>query len=147
MIRDPRGPRHINKPTTRWNPSDKQLWKPQYISQVPGGIDPTNQTYFDKSGVFFLDHADFSRCFSGIAQARDKSKEGYKNSWYDVDHDNIWQLMFKTDLSREKSLYFQIPAVDGVIYISVESYFIDMIPESCYSDRSKPFPTVDIKIY
>lgn len=67
MIRDPRGPMHINQPTTNWNPDDSVNWKPEYISQVPGNIDPTDNAYFRKSGVFFLDHDDFKRCFSGFA--------------------------------------------------------------------------------
>lgn len=37
---------------------------------------------------------------------------------------------------EEKKFHFNIPAVDGAIYISVESYYIDMIPTACYDDPS-----------
>lgn len=35
----------------------------------------------------------------------------------------------------------------GAIYISVESYYLDMIPEACYKDSQAAFPYVDIQIY
>lgn len=85
MMRDPRGPKHLNRPNITWNYLDVDSWLPEYKAQIKGDIDPLDQNFFFKSGVFFLNDKDFKSCFSGFAQARDKSNEGYKNAWYDVD--------------------------------------------------------------
>ena len=40
-----------------------------------------------------------------------------------------------------------MPENKGAIYISVESYFVDMIPEACFKNGQSPYPYVDIFIF
>lgn len=99
MMRDPRGHNSNTDLRTRWHPRDKQRWTDHYRGQVPDRIDPLDAAYSAKSGVFFVDHKDFKRCFSGFAQARYKGNMGYKTSWYDIENE---ELILGTTKSPER---------------------------------------------
>lgn len=144
MMRDPRGHHQLTDLNTRWHPGDSENWTDNYRKQVPDGIDPLDWSYHQKSGVFFIAHSDFKRCFSGFAQARYKGDEGYSSDWYDQDGN---ELILGETRSPKREYAFEVPENRGSIYITVESYYLDMIPEACYSDKENPHPFVDIEIY
>lgn len=58
MIRDPFGPQYGNWPTNKFNVTDTDSWTEDYKLQVPGGIDPTDYDFYNKTGVFFMEERD-----------------------------------------------------------------------------------------
>jgi hypothetical protein len=65
-------------------------------------------------------------------------------SWYDRDND---KPDFGSTWGYEHSYEFEVPHNKGTLYISVESYFLDMIPEACYSDKENAHAFVDIDVF
>ena len=76
-------------------------------------------------------------CFEDLTTAEYRGDEGYKTSWYDVDNDPID--------GRTQNFTFEIPKVDGDVYVSVESYFFKMVNPKCTNNTHKPFPITDFK--
>lgn len=112
---------------------------------MPYGIDPLNIDQQKSTGVFFMDSYDFIRCFDGFSQARNRGTEGYKNSWYDVDDDS---LNWGTSIGKMTELEFAPKEIDGLLFISIESYYYDMVPLNCYWTKSiAEQPTATYKIY
>ncbi len=72
-------------------------------------------------------------CFSGFAQARYKGDDGYKSNWYDVDNE---VLPLGETIGPKRGFSFKVPEKKGTLYITAESYYLDMIPESCYKDST-----------
>ena len=88
-----------------------------------------------------MDIESVGKCIDNMDTAHYLEDQGYKNVWYDVEDDPI-------EGQEERRFTFEIPKVDGTLYISVESYYINMIPSSCY-----PYPYIgnfaiyDLSIY
>ena len=125
MIRDPYGPEPGRKVKDQYSPLHKggNLWTDHFKSQVPGGIDPTDVDYFNKTGIFFMNIYTASRAFDGITTTEYREEEGYSNSWYDVDNDEPF--------GKKRNFTFEIPKLDGDVYVSVESYSHKMVDPSC----------------
>lgn len=104
------------------------------LSQIPY---PLN----NKNGIFYVGPDEIMTCFSLLDQAAYKNDQGYRNYWYDVDNDpqNGIQRAF-TIVPQEKR---------GRIYISVESYYHNMIPSpECHSGTpTLKVPYVDLVLY
>jgi len=113
MLRNPWG---IEEPSIDWA-SDDSAWTEDYISQVPLSIDPLTA---NSEGIFFVESSDFQTCFQDyhIGHLRD----GYDNYWYDQEKDD----------SRGSETYsISVPAQQGDLYFSVETYFQGTIPALC----------------
>ena len=123
MFKDPRGWSN-NIPNRKWNPNDILSWTEEMKAQVPDGIDPTDIEFVEETGVFFLSMKDVAECFFGFYYVMNRNSEGYSNNWYDVD--------FDLDFGKEKSFFFEIPQSKGDIYITIETYPDEMIPNKCY---------------
>ena len=65
-------------------------------------------------------------------------------SWFDFD--SSWDDWFGTDADARHVYHFTPPEQKGSIYISVESYYLDMIPASCYNDEDEAYPDLTIII-
>ena len=74
----------------KFNVNDTASWTPHYKSQVPHGMDPTDFEYFKRTGVFFMEFHYVYHCFESILTPYYLGDEGYKNTWYDVDDDDMW---------------------------------------------------------
>ena len=78
-------------------------------------------------------------CFSGLDYSTDFSQVGYKHSWYDVDNDPIE--------GERRNFTFIVPEQNGTLYISLESYYINMATEHCYLNKSGPYyPLIHLTI-
>lgn len=88
------------------------------------GIDPTDYNYYNKSGIFFVDAADFKICFTNYGTNIDRNSEGYSNDWYDFDDDVLW--------GSEKEVTVTVPAKNGDLYIGIETYYYHMVPKACF---------------
>jgi hypothetical protein len=78
-------------------------------------------------------------CFSDLTTVEYRGDHGYKNSWFDVDDDPIdspWQ-----------NFTFEIPKIDGDLYISVESYYQHMVAPGCYDKGHMIYPSASYNIY
>lgn len=120
MLRNPWG---IEEPTIPWTSSD-EAWTSDYISQVPLSIDPTTA---NAEGIFFVESTDFQTCFQDyhIGHLRD----GYDNYWYDEEGDD----------SRGSEKYtITVPAQQGDLYFSTETYIQGTIPRSCTAGGFQP---------
>ena len=82
MIRDPKGKDTYQD---KWNSKDKSSWTHDFISQVPRGINPLRPNSY---GVFFIEHIRYGRCFESFQIAHMRDKEGYKETWYDIENDD-----------------------------------------------------------
>jgi hypothetical protein len=60
-------------------------------------------------------------CFFDYQVAIDRKSEGYKDTWYDKEGADDTQVMYS----------ITVPAKSGDLYISVESYYLDMVPDGC----------------
>lgn len=117
MLRYPKGT-DISNYNRRWNHRDTKMWIQSYIDQVPLGINPLTAW---KKGYLFIESRDLFTCFKEVSIAHNRDGEGYSNNWYDVEND----LGGKTDFN------LRVPARDGDLYFSVESYYPSMYPISC----------------
>ena len=87
-----------------------------------------------------MDIADVADCFQSLDYAADLTSLGYRNSWYDVEDDPIWGV--------QRTFTFEIPAVAGDLFISVDSYYMDMTPRGCHLDASAAaYPVLDLVVY
>ena len=69
-------------------------------------------------------------CFNDLITAFYRGHEGYTNTWYDVDNDEV-------DYPTVREYTIEIPNKDGDLYISVESYSDSTIPYNCIEEFSK----------
>ena len=60
--------------------------------------------------------------------SQDRSEEGYSADWYDVNDDPIWS-------GNERTLTFTVPEKNGDLFLSVETYYMDMMPHACQLDQ------------
>lgn len=110
MIRDPYGKDAVTRPEGAFSINDPD-WTEAYKAQVPYGLDPTDPKLLEEHGIFFMEAYTAMECFYSVEYSVDRSEEGYKSQWYEVDADPIW--------GEERSLNFTLPAKDGDVYISV----------------------------
>lgn len=75
---------------------------------------------------------DFFKCFDEFQLAHYRDAEGYKRSWYD--RDNVFETIFHDHLDY----HIDIPAKDGDLYISAETYFINTVSTGCYPFHDAP---------
>ena len=83
MLRDPRGPLTKVRSLRNFNVKDTINWTDVFRAQVPYGIDPLDEDFFFKTGIFFIDSDGAMECFDSMDQAFDRQEEGYFNSYYD----------------------------------------------------------------
>ena len=112
-----RNPWNNTKFNQNWNHNDRQ-WTLSTLRQVPLGID-IRRSHTD--GIFAIESVDFLRCFYDYQIGHLRQSEGYVDTWYDRENDD----------GTEKSYKFQPPYRRGDLYISVESYYMQMIPNTC----------------
>jgi hypothetical protein len=106
-----------------WNHADVN-WTDALKAQVPFGIDPTTS---HNDGIFTMPMSTFGNTANGysciynyeIAHMRDS--EGYSGYWYDAE---------SMDEAYHK-YYITVPANDGALYFTVETYYQDVIPNEC----------------
>ena len=55
MLRDPRGPLTKVRSVRNFNVNDTVNWTDDFRAQVPYGIDPLDEDFFFKTGIFFMD--------------------------------------------------------------------------------------------
>lgn len=55
MLRDPRGPLTKVRSVMNFNVNDTINWTDDFRAQVPYGIDPLDEDFFFKTGIFFMD--------------------------------------------------------------------------------------------
>jgi hypothetical protein len=128
LMRNPWG---VSYYTSRWNFEDS-LWTnsaKQQASAAYNGIDPTKA---NKEGYFVVPASELINggCFYDYYIAHIKA--GYQDSWYDADNmdENV------------HSYFIPVPAKDGDLYFSVESYPVNSVPYGCttgqysYTDQS-----------
>ena len=112
-----RNPWNNTKFSGEWNHADPK-WTTKTLSQVPGKID-IRQSH--KDGIFVVKDADLLRCFFDYQIGHIRHNEGYTDKWYDLENDD----------GSEKIYKFQPLKKRGDIYLSIESYFQQMIPKEC----------------
>ena len=116
----------------KYHPGDTQNWDlwARIMVNTTYGFDPLDVDYFFEHGLFFMEMEDVVICFSGLDYALNLNKQGFKNTWYDVDNDPVE--------GERRQFSFVIPEKDvehKEIFISVESYYVEMIPDNCYLDK------------
>lgn len=73
-----------------------------------------------------MEDIDFFKCFDEYQIAHYRDVEGYKRSWYD--RDNVFETLFHDHLDYN----IDIPANDGDLYITTETYYINTVSTGCY---------------
>jgi len=62
-----------------------------------------------------------SECFSDFNVAHERTAQGYTDNWYDAE-----------DMDDQEHTYtVTVPANDGDLYFTVESYYLSMVPDGC----------------
>ena len=112
MVRDPRGKYAHTRYNQTWGIDDPK-WDDSMLSQIPYPLENTN-------GIFYVGIDEVFTCFSFLDQASYKKDEGYQNYWYDVDNDPI--------KGSNRTFTFTPEETDGSIYVSVETYYKNMVP-------------------
>ena len=84
MLRDPRGPLTKVRSEKKFNVNDTVNWSDDLRAQVPYGIDPLDEEFFFKTGIFFMDADGLMQCFDSVDEALDRKEEKYFNSYYDL---------------------------------------------------------------
>lgn len=120
LMRNPWG---ITYYTGAWNYLDAN-WTTANIAQVPFGIDPTTS---HNDGLFVMPMSTFGNsaitCIFNFEIAHMRDSEGYAGYWYDAE--NMDELYH--------NYYITVPAFDGALYFTVESYYQELIPNECTS--------------
>ena len=111
MVRNPWGITYYNR---AWSYNDAS-WTSAYKSQVPHSVDPTTS---HNDGIFFVPSDLFATCFTDFQIAHYRDGEGYTDTWYDKEGDLGFQAQYEVTA----------PAVDGDIYITVETYYWGLVP-------------------
>mmetsp|Transcript_16497 Transcript_16497/g.28016 ORF Transcript_16497/g.28016 Transcript_16497/m.28016 type:complete len:109 (-) Transcript_16497:477-803(-) len=106
MVRNPWG---ISEYSKNWSHDDSR-WTPEFIAQVPHGIDPTTS---HQQGIFFVEHSDLAECFSFYQIGHYRDEEGYKDTWYDQELDLGFVTQHKVTPSEKR----------GDLYFTVETYY------------------------
>ena len=106
MIRNPWGVTYYNG---TWK-HDDAAWTTAFKAQVPHSVDPTTS---HNDGIMFINAADFLTCFDDFQIAEYRDNEGYTDDWYDKNG----------DAGTETSYTVNVPAKNGDLYFSVESYY------------------------
>ena len=65
-----------------------------------------------------------------------RASEGYKNNYYDIIGDD----------GTKKQYYTTMPAVDGDLYFTAETYYQEMVPSECITGAS-PVPILYFDLY
>ena len=122
MLRNPWG---VTDYSADWAHDDEN-WTAENIAQVPFSIDPTTS---HNEGIFFIPMTTFGNtaedynCIFSFEIAHMRDSEGYKDAWYD-EIDN-------TNEETYTSFYITVPANDGALYFTVESYYQEIVPLEC----------------
>ena len=66
MLRDPRGPNTKVRSLKDFNVNDTVNWTDDFRAQVPYGIDPLDEAFFFKTGIFFINSDDLMECFTSV---------------------------------------------------------------------------------
>ena len=128
ILRNPWGTTGYNR---AWNKDDVQ-WTASTMSQVPFGIDPRTS---NTDGIFFMSKELFQQtevsgsaysCLTNFEVAHYRASEGYKNNFYDIMGDD----------GTKKQYYTTMPASDGDLYFTAETYYQEMVPSECITGTS-----------
>jgi len=140
MLRNPWG---VTYYSGTWNKEDTN-WTDALAAQVLFGIDPRTS---DTDGIFVMTSADFINysssysCINDYQIAHYRDAEGYSDDIFDKEDDD----------GSTNYYYVTVPADDGALYFSVESYYQQLIPNECtsgtYQGYSLPNPVADITLY
>lgn len=80
-------------------------------------------------------------CIYSFQISHNRASEGYTDAVYDAEDMN----------EEEHTHYMTVPAKDGSLYFSVETYYQEMIPNECttgeYSGYTLPNPVLDMSLY
>jgi len=107
---------------------DDAKWTDSVVANVPLGIDP--RTSSAAKGIFILPKEAFKDCFEEFSIAHTRS--GFSDNWYDaLDMDDEWHTYF-----------FTMPAKSGDFYVTVESYYENVVPKKCASGTDTDGSTV-----
>ena len=134
--------------SANWKHDDTN-WTDALVAQVPLSIDP--RTSKDK-GIFAIEMTRFgpqtdsaNNCFGDFSVSHIRT--GYSNNWYDQN----------AAVDSEEVFYeVTVPAKDGDLYFSVETYPYNVIPSSCFGGSytfqgttytSQTMPTVFFAVY
>ena len=100
---------------------DDSAWTDDLVAQVPWGIDPRTST---SDGIFTVPMSEFHNCVSNYEIAHHRASEGYSGDWYDA-----------IDMDEQVNNYrITVPANDGALYFTVETYYYNMIPNECTTE-------------
>lgn len=117
MIRNPWGVTYYKGD---WDSTDKR-WTDALVKQIPYGVDPRTS---NELGFFFLPKEKLAGgpCISGVIWAFLRDDEGYVGTWYDYekDQDSTWE-----------DYTFKVATNTDDIYVTVESYYSELIPSEC----------------
>jgi len=109
----------------KWHQGDPN-WTQDLISQVPFGIDPTNEDMSTRHGIFFMPMEGMlpqNGCLSDIQIGHARENEGFSDNWYDK---------IDTEGQETQNYTFTLPqTLDEGLYITIESYYYNMIPYQC----------------
>ena len=94
-------------------------WTTDYKSQVPHNVDVDTAA---DDGIFFIDKTEFLGCFDDFQIAHYRDDEGFTDNWFDVEGTGS----FNGDTHT-----VSVPAKNGDLYFTVESYYYAMIPYTC----------------
>lgn len=138
MLRNPWG---ITYYTGTWYKSDSN-WTDDLVAQVPWSVDPRTS---DSDGIFVMEISDFVNtginCLTNFEISHVRASEGYTDAVYDMEDDD----------GTSTNFYVTVPASDGALYFSAETYFQDLVPNECtsgtYQGYSLTNPVVDITLY
>lgn len=145
LMRNPWGITYYNGP---WY-SDDVNWTDDLVAQVPWNIDPRASV---DDGIFTMPMSEFSEtendynCIFNYEIAHYRASEGYSMDWYDA-----------IDMGeRYDDFYIEVPAYEGGLYFTVETYYQDLIPNECttgditFEDGSSatlPNPLLDYEVW
>jgi hypothetical protein len=75
-------------------------------------------------------------CLTNFEVAHYRASEGYKNNFYDIMGDD----------GTKKQYYTTMPASDGDLYFTAETYYQEMVPSECITGTST-VPEIFIDLY
>ena len=138
MLRNPWG---MTQYSGTWFKDDPN-WTEELVAQIPFGIDP--RTIADQDGIFVIPKENLiwdNGCIGDFGIAHYRDNEGYTDDWFDA-----------TDMDEEYHYYYFTVPSDAVaskdgdenffdftwdsLYITIESYYYEMIPQSCFLESS-----------
>lgn len=111
------------------------MWTDETIQGVPHGVDPRQSK---DTGIFAtpVEGIVAGKCFQGYTTAFLRDDEGYASRWYDKENseDSVHAYYFFTPTNN-----------DNDIYVTVESYYSEIIPGHC-KEKEKAFKDINYPI-